>query len=184
MAHPTACLGAAKTIARRRPDYLAAAVCLPHNTARPALKILPESSVSLAAFHNNAKVVKWFLARGSIDVNSKDSGGRGPLAWAAHEGSDAAVKLLLDQDDIAINPVDLYGNTPMDYAIQAHHDGAIELLRAVGGCTSGKLAMELRGDVDGEERGADEEEVGGKEEMDREVEVEDDERMMGKEGRI
>jgi ankyrin repeat protein len=51
----------------------------------------------VAADEGNEAVVKFLLATGKADVNSKDAeDDRTPLLWAAEGGYEAVVNLLLD----------------------------------------------------------------------------------------
>jgi ankyrin repeat protein len=64
-------------------------------------------------------VIKLLLETGKVDVDSKDKGGRAPLAWAARNGHEAAVKLLLEKG-VDVESKDQWGRTPLLWAARGH----------------------------------------------------------------
>jgi hypothetical protein len=86
------------------------------------------SSLIIASYFGLGAVVKSLLDSGKTDVNSKDSGGRSPLLWAAERGHEAVAKLLLDPGKADVNSKDSEGRTPLSWAAENGHEAAVKLL--------------------------------------------------------
>ena len=90
-----------------------------------------------AAKDGKAGVIEAFLQPGSrVDVNTRDAGGRTPLAWAvARLGSDAVplVKMLLKHDGIDVNAADNKGWTPLFVAVSLGSAEVVNVFLQHGG---------------------------------------------------
>jgi ankyrin repeat protein len=63
-------------------------------------------------------VIKMFLTRTDVNVDSKDRNGRTLLSFAAEQGHVSAVKLLLARNDIDADSKDDDGRTPLSFAVK------------------------------------------------------------------
>ncbi len=106
------------TIARRIKNILKSM----GRMAGPSIK----SRFMAAAECGNAFLVEQLLIEGAT-VDSRDSEGYTPLAWAAANGHEAVVKLLLN-NGAAVESMDEFGRTPLARAAANGHEAVVELL--------------------------------------------------------
>ena len=86
------------------------------------------TSVLLESFWGHDKVVKLLLQRNDVKADSKDSKGRTPLWWAAHEGYEAVVRILLEREDVQTDSKDHNGWTLLREATVWGHEEVVRLL--------------------------------------------------------
>jgi ankyrin repeat protein len=86
------------------------------------------TGIHLAAYFGLGEAMVALLKNGH-DPNSKDSGGRTPLSWAAANGHEAVVKLLLAKDGVDPDSKDGYGRTPLSWAEENQHEAIMRLLQ-------------------------------------------------------
>lgn len=85
----------------------------------------------MAASTNNQTNVTAFLNHG-VDVNTTDSLGNTPLAWAAEAGYEALVDMLLSNNQIAVNRRNHAGHTALSLAASRGHVTTVEKLQLHG----------------------------------------------------
>lgn len=88
----------------------------------------------MAVSTNNQTNVTAFLNHG-VDVNTTDSLGNAPLAWAAEAGYEALVDMLLSNNQIAVNRrnhAGHAGNTGLSPAASRGHVTTVEKLQLHG----------------------------------------------------
>jgi len=94
-------------------------------------KIFP-GALSIPAKNGFTELVKLLLDTEKVDVNFKDPGGRTPLSWAAHAGSEAVVKLLLETHGVEIDVRDSDGQSPLWCAASTGSEAVVKLLLETG----------------------------------------------------
>jgi ankyrin repeat protein len=86
------------------------------------------SAWHIAALLGLEAVMRMLLAKGDVDLDSKDNYGRTPLLWATREGHEAVVRLLAERDDVVADSNDRHGRTPLSYAVREGHEAVVWLL--------------------------------------------------------
>ena len=74
--------------------------------------------------------MELLLAKGEVDPNSKDNGGRTPLSRAAEKGRGAVVALLLAKGRVDPDSKDSESRTPLALAAGSGYKEVVELLLA------------------------------------------------------
>ncbi|KAJ5160570.1 uncharacterized protein N7482_007574 [Penicillium canariense] len=99
------------------------------------LSVLPRrlTKVHLAAHFGLTDILEIYLDSND-DMDSKESRGMSPLAYAAHGGWFNAAKTLLDSRRVDPNATDRYRWTPLLLALSAGHERIVELLYSHGAC--------------------------------------------------
>jgi hypothetical protein len=85
------------------------------------------TSLHLCAFFGLLKLIEYELANGA-PADQKDSRGRTPLTWAAHNGHEEVVLFFLSRPDVDVRFRDNYGRTPLCWAARNGHHSVVELL--------------------------------------------------------
>ncbi|KAI9776691.1 MAG: hypothetical protein M1839_009418 [Geoglossum umbratile] len=89
-------------------------------------------SITVVSYFGYEAVVKLLLETSKVNVDSKDSGGRTPLSWAAGRGHEVVVKLLLETGKAGVDSKDSGGRTPLSWAAEGGHEAVVRLLLETG----------------------------------------------------
>ncbi|KAF4947724.1 hypothetical protein FSARC_13898 [Fusarium sarcochroum] len=92
------------------------------------------TALSYAAEKGHETVVKLFLDKGDLDIDSNDKCDRTPLWWAATRGHEAIVKLFLDTGKVDVDAQDRKGRSPLRCAVEHGYEAIIKLLHDEGKC--------------------------------------------------
>ncbi|KAF4975350.1 hypothetical protein FZEAL_7848 [Fusarium zealandicum] len=92
------------------------------------------TGLHLAAYHGVPSLARM-LCHGSgmragldMGINTADSYGRTPLAWAARQGHEETLQVLMDIPGVDLDARCRRGQTPLLLATEHHHDGIIDKL--------------------------------------------------------
>jgi hypothetical protein len=86
------------------------------------------SALSFAVVYGQRDMVRMFLSREDIDLNSRDEQPHTPLSWAASRGDEAMVKLLLGTGKVNMNLSEQSGRMPLVQAAENGYEAIIDLL--------------------------------------------------------
>ncbi|RWA10551.1 hypothetical protein EKO27_g4558 [Xylaria grammica] len=90
------------------------------------------TTLKIASFLGHKATVRLLLNTSTVDVDSRDFGGRTPLWWAVYHGYDAIVELLLGTGKVNVDSEDPFGRTPLACAAKKGYEAIVKLLIKTG----------------------------------------------------